>query len=84
MDLGEALARKRFLVLGRGALDIYPDPPGTKTEHAERFVSMVGGSAANTAVALARQGMQAALVTTVSDDAVGRFVLNQLDHYGVD
>jgi sugar/nucleoside kinase (ribokinase family) len=28
--------------------------------------------------------MKAALLTCVSDDAVGRFCLNQLDRYGVD
>jgi 5-dehydro-2-deoxygluconokinase len=35
-------------------------------------------------VAISRLGGQASLVTCVSDDAVGRFCLNQLDHYGVD
>jgi 5-dehydro-2-deoxygluconokinase len=35
-------------------------------------------------VALVRQGCKAALLTRVSDDAVGRFCLAQLDGYGVD
>ena len=80
----EKLSRKTFLVLGRAGLDLYPDPPGTRTEDAVRFVSALGGSSANIAVALKMQGMTAALVTRVSDDAVGRFCLNQLDHYGID
>ena len=73
----------RFLLMGRAGMDFYADPPGTAAEHASRFVAHLGGSSANVAVALARQGMRAALLTSVSDDAVGRFCVNQLRHYGV-
>ena len=83
-SLTNKLAGRRFLVIGRAGLDLYPDPPGTRTEDANRFVTALGGSSANIAVALVRQGMQAALLTRVSDDAVGRYCLNQLEHYGVD
>ncbi len=65
-------------------MDFYPDPPGTKTEEAAQFVACLGGSSANIGVALTRLGAKAALVTRVSDDAIGRFCLNQLDHYGID
>ncbi len=82
--LTKNLSRKNFLVMGRAGLDLYPDPPGTSIENAQRFVSALGGSSANIAAALTRQGMQASLVTRVSDDAVGRFCLNQLDFYGID
>lgn len=81
------LARLRdgnFLVLGRAGMDLYADPPGTRIEEATRFAAHLGGSSANIAVALVRQGCRAALVTRVSDDAVGRFCLAQLDAYGVD
>jgi 5-dehydro-2-deoxygluconokinase len=78
------LAGRNFVVLGRAGMDLYADPPGTRTEAATRFVAALGGSSANIAVALVRQGCRAALVTRVSNDAVGRFCLNQLDHYGVD
>ena len=78
------LACKNFLVMGRAGLDLYPDPPGTSIENATSLVSALGGSSANIAAALTRQGMQASLVTRVSDDAVGRFCLNQLDFYGID
>lgn len=73
----------RFLVVGRAGMDFYPDPPGTRIEAAERFVSCLGGSAANISVALTRQGQHATLVTRVSDDAIGRYCSNQLAHYGV-
>ncbi|ASJ74365.1 5-dehydro-2-deoxygluconokinase [Granulosicoccus antarcticus] len=76
-------AGKRFLVMGRAGMDFSPEPAGTRTEEATSFSSSLGGSSANIAVAITRLGGQASLITCVSDDAVGRFCLNQLDHYGV-
>ncbi|MEO1092824.1 MAG: 5-dehydro-2-deoxygluconokinase [Pseudomonadota bacterium] len=84
MDLAAALARNHFVIVGRAGMDFYPDPPGTRTEDAARFVSCLGGSSANIGVALTKHGGRAALVTSVSDDAIGRFCLNQLDAYGID
>ena len=78
------LAGGRFLVIGRAGMDLMPDPPGTPIETAERFVSALGGSSANIAAALTRQGCRAALLTRVSDDAIGRFCLAQLDRYGIE
>ncbi len=78
------LAGRSFLVIGRAGMDLYADPPGTRMEEATRFTTALGGSSANIAVALTRQGCKAALVTRVSDDAIGRFCLNQLDAYGID
>jgi 5-dehydro-2-deoxygluconokinase len=74
----------RFVVLGRVGMDLYADPPGTRIEEAQRFTSAIGGSAGNIAVALARQGAQAALLARVSDDAVGRYCVAELARYGVD
>lgn len=78
------LGDKPLLVIGRAGMDLYPDPPGTRTEDASRFFACLGGSSANIAVALVRQGVAAALATRVSDDAIGRFAINELDRYGVD
>lgn len=78
------LSGNSFLVIGRAGMDLYADPPGTRTEDAERFVAALGGSSANIAVALRRLGAEAALVTCVSDDAVGRYCLNELDRYRID
>jgi 5-dehydro-2-deoxygluconokinase len=77
------LGGRNFLVIGRAGMDLYADPPGTRIDEATRFTAALGGSSANIAVALTRQGCNAALVTCVSDDAVGRFCVNQLEHYGV-
>lgn len=79
----DRLSGSNFLILGRAGMDLVADPPGTRTEDASRFTAALGGSSANIAVALTRLGCQAALVTCVSDDAIGRFVLNELDRYGV-
>jgi 5-dehydro-2-deoxygluconokinase len=78
------LTQGRFLVIGRAGMDLYADLPGTRTEDATRFSASLGGSSANIAAALTRQGCAAALLTCVSDDAVGRFCLNALDAFGID
>ncbi|TVR47164.1 MAG: 5-dehydro-2-deoxygluconokinase [Rhodobacteraceae bacterium] len=77
------LKGNRFVVIGRAGMDLYPDPPGTRTEEATHFVSCLGGSSANIAVAITRLGGRADLVTCVADDAIGRFALNELDRYGI-
>ena len=82
-SLGD-LGAKPCLVIGRAGMDLYADPPGTPIETATRFTAALGGSSANIAVALTRAGGRAALLTCVSEDAVGRFCLAQLDAYGVD
>jgi 5-dehydro-2-deoxygluconokinase len=51
-----ALSRKRFLVIGRAGMDLYPDPPGTRTEDATDFVG-TWRLLCQHRVALARQGM---------------------------
>lgn len=84
MNLQERLAQNNFVVIGRAGMDFYADPPGTKMENAVNFFASLGGSSANICVAICKQGGQASLVTCVSDDAVGRYCLNQLDHYGID
>ncbi len=80
----ERLQMNRFLVIGRAGMDLYADPPGTEIENATRFHSALGGSAANIAVAIAQQGGTCALLTAVSDDAVGRYTIKALRSYGVD
>jgi 5-dehydro-2-deoxygluconokinase len=80
----EKLRKNNFLVLGRAGMDLYADPPGTEIEDATKFTAALGGSAANIAVALSKQGAEVALLTAVSNDAVGRFTLKALGSCGVD
>lgn len=82
--LFDRLQRNRFLSIGRAGMDFYPEPPGTETEHATFFSAHIGGSAGNIAVALARLGGRAELLTCFSDDAIGRFTINKLHGFGVE
>lgn len=82
-DWPASFGGRPFLVIGRAGMDLYADPPGTPIEEAHRYTACLGGSSANIAAALVRQGCPAALVTRVSDDAVGRFALAELDRYGI-
>lgn len=78
------IAKRNFLVLGRVGMDLSPEPPGTPTEIAESMSVGMGGSSANIAAGLVKLGCRAALVTCVSDDAIGWYCLDQLDRYGID
>ncbi|PUB14275.1 PfkB family carbohydrate kinase [Yoonia sediminilitoris] len=73
-----------FAVFGRAGMDMFADPLGVKSEEAAHFRADLGGSSANICAGLVKLGSKAALITSVSDDAVGRFALNRLRHYGVD
>ena len=74
---------KQLSGAGRAGMDLYADPPGTRTEEAQSFTSALGGSAANIAAGIVRLGGKASLVTTVSDDAVGRY-MRRVERYGID
>jgi len=71
-------------VIGRVGMDMCPEPVGAAIEDATTMMVAMGGSSANIAAGLVKLGMKASLLTRVSDDAVGRYCVNQLDHYGVD
>ena len=77
------IQKNNFLLIGRAGVDIYPDPPGTKTENTNKYVTHLGGSSANMGVQLTKYGGTCSLLTRVSNDALGKFALNQLDYYGV-
>ena len=72
------------LALGRCGVDIYPQQIGVGLEDVETFGKFLGGSAANVAVAAARLGHSAALISGVGDDPFGRFVRRALGELGVD
>ncbi len=83
-DLIDGIRKNRFAVFGRVGMDFFPDPPGTKTRDGQLFASGIGGSSANIAVGLTKLGGHAALITSVSNDAVGEFCVKNLNEYGVD
>ncbi len=77
-------ADKPVLVIGRAGMDLYADPPGVRIAAADRFVAALGGSSANMAAGLARQGCAVGMLGCLSDDAIGDFVTVQMDAYGID
>jgi len=84
MTLIDAIKGNRFAVFGRAGMDMFADPIGVKSEDATTFRADLGGSSANICAGLVKLGSTASLVTSVSDDAVGRFCINRLLDYGVD
>lgn len=80
----DGIAKKSFLVIGRVGMDLTLTPINTRTRDATLMMVAMGGSSANIAAGLSKLGCKAALMTTVSDDSVGWYCLDQLDHYGID
>ncbi len=74
---------KKVLVIGRAGMDIYPEPPGTKIDDVQNFSTHLGGSAANTCVALSKLNVASDLVTCVSDDAIGNYIFKKLDDFNI-
>ncbi|MGH3730118.1 MAG: 5-dehydro-2-deoxygluconokinase [Micromonosporaceae bacterium] len=72
------------LTAGRVGVDVYPLQTGVGLEQVTSFGKWIGGSPTNVAVAAARHGRTAAVVTGVGDDPFGRFVRASLKGYGVD
>ncbi|MCT4554348.1 MAG: PfkB family carbohydrate kinase [Pelagimonas sp.] len=79
----EGIKQGRFVVFGRAGMDLFADPIGVKSVDAQQFRADLGGSSANICAGLIKLGCEAALVTSISDDAVGRFAVNRLQDYGV-
>lgn len=71
------------LTIGRVGVDIYPQQSGVPLEEVETFSKSVGGSATNVAVAAARHGREAAVITRTGDDPFGRYIVAELDRLGV-
>lgn len=72
-----------LVTMGRTGVDIYPLDHGVPLEEVRTFEKFLGGSATNVAVAAARHGRSAALVTKTGDDAFGRYVRAEAERLGV-
>ena len=71
------------LTFGRAGVDIYPLQIGVGLEDVTSFQKFLGGTTANVAVAAARLGRRAAIITGVGDDPFGRYVRRELRELGV-
>lgn len=83
MTVLEGIKKRNFVVIGRVGMDLTPEPAGARTKDATSMMVAMGGSSANIAAGLSKFGCETALVTCVSDDAIGWYCENQLDHYGI-
>jgi 5-dehydro-2-deoxygluconokinase len=73
-----------LIAVGRSSVDLYGEQIGGRLEDMGSFAKYVGGSPTNTAVAAARLGLRAGLLTRVGADHMGRFIREQLVREGVD
>ncbi len=72
------------ICLGRAGVDLYAREADTDMVEVSGFDKYVGGSPANIAVALAKLGAKAGIISCVSDDGLGRYVSHYLNQQGVD
>jgi len=70
--------------MGRVGVDLYPEQIGVTLAEVRTFAKSLGGSATNVAVACARLGRRAAVITKVGDDGFGVYVRRALAEFGVD
>ena len=71
------------IVIGRAGMDLYPELQDGKIRDAASFTADLGGSAGNITVAMSTAGGSVSLLSGVSKDPVGDFVLNKLESFGV-
>lgn len=79
-----AAAPLDVLTMGRVGVDVYPLQIGVGLDEVETFGKFLGGSATNVAVAAARHGRRAAVITRTGADPFGRFIHRALRELGVD
>jgi 5-dehydro-2-deoxygluconokinase len=72
------------ITVGRVSVDLYPQQIGVELPDVRSFTKSLGGSAANVAVAAARLGTRATVITKVGDEPFGDFVRRSLREFGVD
>src|SRR3989441_429043 len=73
-----------LITMGRIGVDIYPLQTGVPLYRVETFGKFLGGSATNVAVAAARLGRSAAVITRTGSDPFGQYLHQALKEFGVD
>lgn len=71
------------LTLGRISVDIYPHDIGVDLQDVSTFGRYLGGSPTNVAVAAARHGRSAAVITGTGNDPFGDYLRRELPRFGV-
>ncbi len=83
-ETGDRTTPWDVLTIGRVGVDLYPAQSGVPLAEVTTFHRFLGGSATNVAVAAARLGRRAAVITRVGDEGFGPFVRSALRRFGVD
>lgn len=76
--------RGSVVAVGRVSVDLYAREAGAAFRDEQTFSKSVGGSPTNVAVAAARLGHHATLITKVGGDELGQYVVNRLNGWSVD
>src|SRR4051794_32323829 len=72
------------ITMGRVGIDLYPEQAGVGLAEVTSFRRFLGGSPTNVAVAAARHGRSAAVITRTGADPFGAYVHQALREFGVD
>ncbi|MFF8993026.1 5-dehydro-2-deoxygluconokinase [Streptomyces sp. NPDC014983] len=73
-----------LITMGRIGVDLYPLQAGVPLARVTTFGKFLGGSATNVAVAAARLGRAAAVITRTGEDPFGAYLRDALRAFGVD
>lgn len=71
------------LTIGRVGIDLYPLQSNVSLDKVEAFKKGIGGSPTNLAIAAARHGLRAAVITRTGIDPFGQFIKDELIRLGV-
>ncbi len=66
------------LTIGRVGIDLYPLQSNLTLDKVEAFKKSIGGSPTNVAIAAARHGLRAAVITRTGMDPFGQFIKDEL------
>ncbi|MFF1480601.1 5-dehydro-2-deoxygluconokinase [Streptomyces sp. NPDC058301] len=72
------------ITMGRIGVDLYPLQTGVPLSEVTSFGKFLGGSPSNVAVAAARLGRRAAVITGTGEDPFGEYLRAELGEFGVD
>ncbi|KNE82507.1 MULTISPECIES: PfkB family carbohydrate kinase [Streptomyces] len=73
-----------LITMGRTGVDLYPLQTGVGLAEVETFGKFLGGSPTNVAVAAARLGRRAAVISRTGADPFGEYIHRALREFGVD
>jgi 5-dehydro-2-deoxygluconokinase len=71
------------LTIGRVGIDLYPLQSNVTLDKVESFKKSIGGSPTNVAIAAAKHGLCAAVITRTGMDPFGQFIRDELIRLGV-